>query len=87
VPKIETVSVLISSLALFSFFITSQTIYHFMSTRRQLTDNMARLILNPKKPGDRAIKGIIFDMDGTLCKPQVSFFFFFFPVLNLKFMH
>jgi hypothetical protein len=26
-------------------------------------------------------------MDGTLCKPQVSFFFFFFPVLNLKFMH
>jgi len=36
---------------------------------------MARLILNPKKPGDRAIKGVIFDMDGTLCKPQVSFFF------------
>ncbi|KAF5119518.1 hypothetical protein DV495_004734 [Geotrichum candidum] len=32
---------------------------------------MARLILNPKKPGDRAIKGVIFDMDGTLCKPQM----------------
>lgn len=33
---------------------------------------MPRLILNPKNAGDIAIKGIIFDMDGTLCLPQVS---------------
>lgn len=30
-----------------------------------------RLILSPKSSNEVKILGIIFDMDGTLCKPQV----------------
>lgn len=30
-----------------------------------------RLILNPQTSKDVKILGIVFDMDGTLCKPQV----------------
>lgn len=31
-----------------------------------------RLILVPKNDSDVPVAGLIFDMDGTLCKPQVS---------------
>lgn len=48
-----------------------------MLKRPKLLNSMTRLILNPQNPSDRAIQGIIFDMDGTLCKPQVSAFFRF----------
>lgn len=33
-----------------------------------------RLILNPTEKGDIPIKGVIFDMDGTLCLPQTWMF-------------
>ncbi|CAN6630060.1 hypothetical protein TRVA0_012S02058 [Trichomonascus vanleenenianus] len=42
--------------------------------RRLVTKGMPRLILNPKKPGDIQIKGVVFDMDGTLCLPQTWMF-------------
>lgn len=32
------------------------------------------MILSPVKEGDVAIKGIVFDMDGTLCLPQTWMF-------------
>lgn len=32
---------------------------------------MTKLILNSVSKSDIPIRGIIFDMDGTLCKPQV----------------
>jgi hypothetical protein len=32
---------------------------------------MTRAILMPIKDGDIQIKGVVFDMDGTLCLPQV----------------
>lgn len=33
-----------------------------------------RMTLNPLKAGDVIVKGIIFDMDGTLCQPQTWMF-------------
>lgn len=35
----------------------------------------ARLILKPKNVTDLPILGVIFDMDGTLCKPQACSIF------------
>ncbi|KAK9237902.1 HAD-like domain-containing protein [Lipomyces kononenkoae] len=35
---------------------------------------MPRLVLIPKSPDDVPVKGLIFDMDGTLCMPQTWMF-------------
>lgn len=35
---------------------------------------MVRFVRNPSRPDDVQIKGIIFDMDGTLCLPQTYMF-------------
>ncbi|KAK7205367.1 HAD-like domain-containing protein [Myxozyma melibiosi] len=38
------------------------------------TTTMPRLTLNPSDPDDIEVKGIVFDMDGTLCLPQTWMF-------------
>lgn len=41
-------------------------------TNLTLRRTMVRITTRPHGPQDVQIKGVIFDMDGTLCLPQVS---------------
>lgn len=39
--------------------------------RRMTVPKLQRMVLKPTKPDDIQVKGLVFDMDGTLSKPQV----------------
>lgn len=43
-------------------------------SKRTSDMSAVRMTLNPLKAGDVIVKGIIFDMDGTLCQPQTWMF-------------
>lgn len=46
----------------------------FRNFSKMTVSNSRRLILVPRNETDVPVAGLIFDMDGTLCKPQVSLY-------------
>ena len=68
-------------LMIFKLFISSNRVFDFRFNHkignRMVSNYSKRLILDPVNDNDYQIKGIVFDMDGTLCVAQTWMFSMF----------